>query len=142
MEIIDLLLDSEVDVNKSYNMLPQILIFLAMSLGYVECTRKLLRSGTRLNTTWPSSILLSLVATMGDVELLEYIRDCGIDKSFTYENGRTVLHRAVVIGKIDVIRFFLDLGATKLPPQYSNTNSFYIHFDIKHWDNETTIIFA
>ena len=60
MEIIDLLFDSKEDANKFYGMLPQILILLAMSLGYVECTKKLLRRGARLDkTTWPSSRLLS-----------------------------------------------------------------------------------
>ena len=113
-EIFDLLLDSGIDVNKTYGKHPRTPIMFAMSLGNVACSKKLFKSGVQLeNTIWPHSWLWLLAASMGSVELLKCIVDYGIDKNATDENGRNALHFAVDSGNVNVIRFLLDLGVTK-----------------------------
>ena len=74
---------------------------------------KLIDGGASFNITdkqirkaWPA------IAKMGNVKLLKYMFNHGIDKDSTDMKGRTMLSYVVASGNIEAIRYVLDLGVT------------------------------
>ena len=114
LRLIDVLLDGGADVDES--------ITCAISSGNVECIKKLIHRGARLDAiTYGDTYVWSMIAGMGDVELLVCILSNGIDKNTIDDNGRSLLWWVINSGKIDAIRFLLELGIT-LPKFQSEPN--------------------
>ena len=103
--ILDLLLDSGVNVNQPYRRVMP--IHYAIIYGNALCVKKLLEKGARL-----SANLWSEVARMGSVELLKYMLERGIDKEYTDIKGKSLLSYVVKSFNVDAIRYLLDLGVT------------------------------
>ena len=104
-QLIDVLLDGGADVDDSMTC--------ALSYGHVECIKKLIHRGARLDVVaYADSYVWSLVAGMGNVELLSCILNNGIDKDTVDDKGRSVLWFVINSGQTDAIRYLLDLGAT------------------------------
>ena len=101
-EIFDLLLVNRADVNKA--------LFCATSLGSVECMKKLIVKGANLH--YNNGFVWRMSARKGRVDLLKCLLDRGVDKDVTDLDGRSLLWWVTKSGKVDAIRYLLDLGVT------------------------------
>ena len=115
-EIFDLLLDNGADVN--------IALSHAISLGRVECIKKLIVKGANLD--YDDGYVWQRTAGYG-VDMLNCLFDHGIDKDVTDLDGRSLLWWATKRGKIDGVRYLLDLGV-EMPTYVLKT----CHEDCKH----------
>ena len=109
MDIFDLLLDSGADVNKPCIYHKRTPVMYAADIGNAKCVQKLIQKGALLNPVdnwlW--------AARSGSVDLLKHlVEDNGIDKDSTDVQGYSVLYWAVTSGKIEAIRYLLNLGVT------------------------------
>ena len=110
-EILDLLLDSGVDVNKPYCLSKPKPIEYAIYQGNVHCVKKLIEKGSRLKHIVREDMYIwSKVACMGSVDLLKCMLDNGIDKECTDREGKSLLSYTVFSGNVESIRYLLDLG--------------------------------
>ena len=80
-EIFDLLLDNRADINESF--------LYAISLGIVECMKKLIVKGANLDID--DGYMWRMSAKHGCVDLLKCLIDCGLDKDVTDKEGRSLL---------------------------------------------------
>ena len=110
-DIFDLLLDSGIDVIKPCCVLHcgQTPITSAILIGNVQCVRKMIEKGVRLNTIIYGQPVWSCIARMGNVELLKLLFDHEIDKDST-AMGRSVLSFVVESEIVEAIQYLLDLG--------------------------------
>ena len=77
----------------------------------VYCTKKLINKGSRLNVIdRDNRYVWSKIAMMGNIELLKYMFDHGIDKNVTNLNGLSILGHVIFSGNIEAVRYLLDLG--------------------------------
>ena len=113
--IFDLLLDIEVDNDKlsfEYYMLS---IIFAVQCGNVYCIKKLIEKAARLNIIGPYGYVWSMIARLGNVELLKFMFNHGVDKNYTDQNGVSILVYVVDNGNIEAVRYLLDIGVD-IPP--------------------------
>ena len=112
-DILDLLLESGVDVNKPYSILKPKPIEYAIYQNNVQCVKKLIEKGARLDTIDREDVYIwSRIASLGNVELLKRMLDYSIDKQCTDMNGRSLLPYTIESGNVDAIQYLLDLGVT------------------------------
>ena len=106
-DILDLLLDSGVNVNQPYRgVMP---IYYAVIYANALCVKKLIKKGAHLSVDiWP------IAARMGSVELLKCMLKHGIDKEDTDIKGRSLFSNVVQGGNVEAIRYLLDLGVTMI----------------------------
>ena len=115
MDIVDVLLESGVDVNTpcDHERTP---VMYAGVVGNTNCVQKLIQKGARLNTADAfGRTIWSLAAFSGNVDMLKcLLEDNGIDKNSIDAQECSVLYWAVIGGKcnIEAIRYLLHLGAT------------------------------
>ena len=109
-EIFDLLLDNGADVNLALTQ--------AISLGRVECIKKLIVKGA--NIDYDDGYVWQMTAGYG-VDMLNCLFDRGIDKDVTDQQGRSLLWWVTQSGKVETIRYLLDLGV-KVPTYVSKTS--------------------
>ena len=115
-EIFDFLLDNGADVN--------IALSQAISLGRVECIKKLIVKGA--NIDYRDGYVWQRTAGYG-VDMLNCLFDRGIDKDITDQQGRSLLWWVTHRGKVATIRYLLDQGV-KVPTYVSKTS----HDECKH----------
>ena len=123
-EIFDLLLNNGADVN--------IALSKAISLGRVECIKKLIVKGA--NIDYRDGYVWQMTAGYG-VDMLNCLFDRGIDKDVTDEDGRSLLWWVTQNGKVATIRYLLDQGV-KLPTYVSKTS----HDECKHCGVELLVL--
>ena len=104
MEIFDLLLDNGVDVNKAMRT--------AMSLGNIECMKKLIAKGAKLDNE------------EGYVQ--KCVSYCCIGKDSTDQYVGDILWWVTKSGKVDAIRYMLDLGVT-MPTNMNVSEACHTH---------------
>ena len=104
--ILDLLLDSKVDVNgHSLECSP---IEYAIDYNSIECFEKLVQKDTPFNL----KRMCFLAASKRSVDILRSLVNLGISKNVTDSRGRNALHHAVRSGHITVIGYLLEVGVT------------------------------
>ena len=112
-DILDLLLDSGVDLNKPCNPRKPKPIEYAINQYNVQCVKKMIEKGTQLDTIDHEGVhLWSEIAGMGSVELLKSMLAHGIDKECTNMRGQGLLWYTVESGNVEAIRYLLDFGVT------------------------------
>ena len=113
-DIIDLLLDNGVDINKSMTGGEQYtLIDFAIDVGNVECVKKLIRKGAKLNVFSDRyRYVWARAAILGSVELVKCILNHGIDKDSKDQDGQSLLTRVVYSRDVEAVRYLLNLGVT------------------------------
>ena len=112
-DMLDLLLDSGVNFDKPDSLTKQRPIDYAISEENVQCVKKLIEKGARLDKRDPWGVYTcSEVARMGSVELLKCMFDHGIDKDFTDMEGQSLLSFTAESGSIEAMRYLLDLRVT------------------------------
>ena len=112
-DILDLLLDNGVNVNKPYSRLKPKPIEYAVHQRNDQCVKKLIEKGARLYNFYYRGVnMWSKVARMGSVELLKCMLDLGINKECTNVKGKSLLSYVVQSGNVEAIRYLLDLGVT------------------------------
>ena len=112
-DILDLLLDNGVNVNKPYSLSKPKPIEYAVYQRNDQCVKKLIEKGARLDNFYYRGVnMWSKVARMGSVELLQCLLDHGIDKECTTVKGKSLLSYVVQSGNVEAIRYLLDLGVT------------------------------
>ena len=112
-DILDLLLDNGVNVNKLYGPFKQWPIEYAITEDNVQCVKKLIEKGARLDSIVNGNVCVwSEIACMGNVELVKCMLDHGVDKECTDLEGNSLLSYVVLSGDIEAIRYVLDLGVT------------------------------
>ena len=110
-DILELLLDCGVNVNKPYKQL--LPIEYAIYNNNVLCVKTLIEKGARLDTIVQYNVnIWSEVAFMGNVELLKCMLEHGIDKEDRDINGISLLTYVAKSCDIESIRYLLDLGVT------------------------------
>ena len=110
-DIFDLLLDAAVDQNKDDFMSCTDYIICAVIAGNVTCIKKLIQIEAPLNIiTNKDRYVWTWLAQQGSVQLLKHMFNHGFDKNSIDENGFSVLWWVVVSGKIEAVRYLLDLG--------------------------------
>ena len=108
--IFDLLIDNGADVNLALSQ--------AISLGRVECIKKLIVKGANLD--YDDGYVWRMTAGYG-VDMLDCLFDRGIDKDVTDKHGRSLLWWATNKGTVDGVRYLLDQGV-KVPTYVSKTS--------------------
>ena len=112
-DILDLLLDNGVNVNKLYGPSKRWPIEYAISEDNVQCVKKLIEKGARLDSIVNGNVCVwSEIACMGNVELIKCLLDQGIEKECTDREGNSLLSYVVISGDVESIRYLLDLGVT------------------------------
>ena len=112
-DIFDLLLDSGVDVNKPNSKLKPKPIEYATHQENIQCVKKLIERGARLDIIDDDDeYIWTLVAHMGNVELLKCMLGHGITKECTDMRGRSLLSHTVQSGDVEAIRYLLDCGVS------------------------------
>ena len=121
-DIFDLLLDSGIEINKPccVRNCKRTPIICSVQLGNVQCVKKMIEKGARLDTIGNELPVWSWIALMGSVELLQCLIDHAIDKNSTVMDGdstRSLLSFVVEGEEIENIRYLLDLGVAM--PSYT-----------------------
>ena len=134
-DILDVLLDTGVDLNKTYFNNCASLITYAASLAKVDCVMKLIKKGIRLDSkdhtgypVWP------VLAKLGNNELLKCMFNHGLDKDSVDPDGLSVLWWVATSGNINAVRYLLDFGVTI--PTYSPE----VHDNYLQWGNENMLV--
>ena len=111
--LLDLLLDNGVNVNYQCGPSKRWLIEYAIMEDNVQCVKKLIEKGARLDSIVDGSRhVWSVIACMGNVELVKCMLDHGIDKECTNQEGKSLLSYVVESGNVESIRYLLHLGVT------------------------------
>ena len=109
-DIFDLLFDIAVEKNRAYFKSCTAYISCAVVYRNVYSVKKLIKLGAPLDTiAYNNYYAWELVASMGNVELLTCMIDCGIDKYFT-DDDSSILWHVVTSGNIESVRYLLDIG--------------------------------
>ena len=112
-DIFDILLDNTIEINIEYEGFYHSPITYAINLGNVECLKKLIRKAAQLQApNYKRGYVWCVIAKMGNVELLNYMFDVGIDMNWKHRNGKTMLSHVVHRKNIDAIRYLLDIGVS------------------------------
>ena len=101
-EIFDLLLDSGAYVTTAMRY--------AISHRIVDCMKKLIVKGADLDDD--DGYIWKMSARLGYIDLLKCLVDRGLDKNITDSDGRSLLWWVTCSGKVDAVRYLLDLGVT------------------------------
>ena len=114
MDILDFLLASGADVNKSCHRHNRTPIMYAAAVGNINCFEKLIQKGAQVNGTDNTGHTVgTLAARTGSVDVLKcLIEDNGFDKNSTGEDGLSILYWAVSSRKIEAVRYLLKQGVT------------------------------
>ena len=113
-DIFDLLLTDRVIIDKPPFDYYVSLLTLATHFDNVYCVKKLISKGACFDIlryyNKDVAYVWSNLANLGNIEVLKFMFNCGIDKDHTDEYGYSVLWRAVYSKKIEAVRYLLDLG--------------------------------
>ena len=110
-DIFDLLLNTAVKKNKAHFRSGTDYVLCASLARNVTCMMKLIKIGTPLDIkAYMDRHVWELVASMGNVELLQCMLNCGIDKDTTNHDGLSVLGIVVGSGNIEAVCYLLELG--------------------------------
>ena len=116
-DILDLLLNAAVDLDKDHFRSCPEYITCALLAKNVCCTKKLIKIGAPLDViSYPDQYVWALVAGKGNAELLKCMFNHGINKDSTDQYGVSILSHVVHSGKVEAVRYLLDLGV--LIPNY------------------------
>ena len=108
-DIFDLLCEAAVEKNKDHFRRYTAYILCAVAFRNVHSAKKLIKIGAPLDITDHENYYVwELVSRMGNVELLKYMFNRGIDKNITSKNG-SILWHVVISGNIEAVRYLLDL---------------------------------
>ena len=113
-EILALLLDSGVNVNKRSCISKPKPIEYAIYQGNVRCVKKLIEKEAWLDTIDRDGVYTSWskVAGMGSADLLKCMLDHGINKECTDLEGQSLSSYTVRSGNVEAMQYLLDLGVT------------------------------
>ena len=112
-DIFDLLLDAAVQRNQDHLRNCITYILCAIYTYNDDCINKLIKTGAPLDKPiFKNRYAWAYVTRRGNVELLKSMFNRGFDKESVDLDGTSVLRHAVFGGKIEVIRYLLDLGVT------------------------------
>ena len=109
----DLLLHSGADVNKpTFNTDYLFMSPLIYAVDYrnVYCIQKLIEKRARLDIIGYSGHVWTMIARLGNIELLKCLFNHGIDKDSIDVTGASVLWYVVVSDNIEAVQYLLDLG--------------------------------
>ena len=110
-DIFDLLLDAAVEQDNDHLRSCTNYIPCAVLARNVHCIDRLIKMGAPLDViVYPNQYVWALVAGIGDVELLKSMFNRGINKNSKDQNGLSILGHTVDSGKIEAVRYLLDLG--------------------------------
>ena len=112
-DILILLLEGEADVDKKSHVGRSPITY-AIDSNCIYCVRKLVLHGAELN---PKSMWLEAV-TNKSIDVLGCLLDLGVSKDFSDTHYNGVLHRAICIGDITIIRFLLEAGVPIITKGY------------------------
>ena len=101
-EIFDMLLDNGADVDKAMRF--------ALSQRKVDCMKKLIMKDANLD--YDDGYIWRMTARLGYIDLLKCLLDRGIDKDIIDQNGSSLLWWVTYSGRVDAVRYLLDLGVT------------------------------
>ena len=116
MDIFDIMLENGADVNQTSYEIRYTPIMYAAVVGNVNCVKKLIQKGAKVDcANRDGDLLCTLAARTGNVEMLKcLLEDNGIDKNSVDGEGLSVLRCAVNSRNIEAVRYLLDLGV-KIP---------------------------
>ena len=111
MKIIDILLENGADVNQPCCIQKCTPVMYAAVVGNVNCAKKLIQRGAKLDCADKyGNLLCTLAARIGNVEMLKcLLEDTNIDKNSIDAKRRSVLYWAVSSGNIEAVRYLLSL---------------------------------
>ena len=112
-DIFDLLLTDVVIIDKPPFDYYVSLLTLAALFDNVYCVKILISKGACFDILRyynKDDYRWTKLANMGNIEVLKYMFNCGIDKDYIDPFGYSVLWRAVYSKKIEAVRYLLDLG--------------------------------
>ena len=109
-DIFDLLFDAAVEKNKDHFSRYTAYILCAVAFRNVHSLKKLIKIGAPLNIIdCDEYYVWDLVASEGNVELLKYMIDRGVDKELS-DDHRGIMWSVVSSGNIKAVRYLLDIG--------------------------------
>ena len=123
LDILDLLLDTAVDQNKTHFQSCTIFILFAVLVRNVDCIKKLINKGASLdNIANTNQYVWTRVAAFGNIEVLECMLN-RIDKDTRDPDGLSILAHVVRSGNVKAVRYLLDLGVDipTCPPEVGET---------------------
>ena len=82
----------------------------AMSYDNTNCFKCLVENGADVTGNHSDGYVWSLVARLGNVEMLKCMFNHGADKDSTDQDGFSVLWWVIYSGKIETVRYLLDIG--------------------------------
>ena len=145
-DIFDLLLDNRVIIDKPPFDYYVSLLMLAAQFGNVYCIKKLITNGGCFDILhYDKRSVWAMLASMGNVEVLKFMFNRGIDKDYTDPYGFSVLWWVVRSDKIEAVRYLLDLGVSipSYKPEVRTTqckqckeNRLIIHDDSRQEDHD------
>ena len=105
-DILNVLLESEVDVNR-HNLVRSPIEY-AIAYNSIECFEKLVQKDAQFNLKgmWFEA------ASNRSIDILRSMINLGISKNVTDSFGRNALHHAVCSGHITVVRYLLEVGVS------------------------------
>ena len=107
-DIFDVLLDSGVEVNTPPLEFDTSPIIAAVNLQNVYCAKKLIEKGVSLDAVdYYGRYVRSVIAEMGNIELLKCMFTHGVDKDSEDRTGLSVLWCVVGSGNVEAVRYLL-----------------------------------